>query len=134
MHFVLNPCPTCGEQFDFPVTGCMTFVGDLLTASTGGKCPKCGTQVVVDEPQEQGHRVDSLSLAQSEEEIRAVKIVDLDLSVRCRNALVQMGLETVGDMLELTKTDLANRLGHIQLCIKEIDDLLAGKGLKQRER
>ena len=133
MYFVLNPCPTCGERFDFPVTGCMTFVGDLLMASTGGKCPKCGTQVVVDGPQDQDQRVDSLSLAQSDDEIRAVQIVDLDLSVRCRLAPVRAGLETVGDLLELAKADLADRLGHVQSCIKEIDEILAGKGLKQRE-
>ena len=102
-------------------------------ASTGGKCPQCATQVVVDEPQDQGRPPYPLSVAQTEEEIRAVPIVDLELSVRCRLALTRIGLNTVGDLLELTKTDLDSRLGQIQSCIREVDDMLTGKGLKQRE-
>lgn len=89
--------------------------------------------VVAEPPGENHSRVDSLSVAQTDEEIRAVEIVDLDLSVRCRLALSRIGVETVGQLLELTKSELANRIGHIQSCVEEIDTILTGKGLKQRE-
>jgi DNA-directed RNA polymerase alpha subunit len=130
-RFVLNPCPKCGKRFDFPVTGCITFVDTFLLAHNEGRCPECGTQVVVDERQEHGgHPADSLSAAKANEEIRGVKIVDLDLSVRCRLALTRIGIDNLGALLQLTKDDLSKQLEQLPLCIDEIEEFLVGKGLK----
>lgn len=127
---VLNPCPKCGKRFDFPLTGCMTFVDEFLMASTGGKCPECGTQVVLDRPVEFRRRqVNMLLAAKSPAEAEAVQLVDLDLPVRCRLLLMRMGIETFGDLVQHAKeTFLSPRLESGISCLEEVLKLLEGRG------
>src|SRR5438445_6977844 len=100
-YHVQTPCPTCGKRFDFPLTGCVTGVAEMLLETSSGNCPVCGTRVVIDDPSHQeilSH--DPLAAAKSTDEIRAVQVVDLPLSVRCRNALRKLGARTLGDLLD----------------------------------
>lgn len=102
-----NPCPTCGRRFDFPLTGCMTYVAQFLLAGSNGNCPDCGTRVVGTGKGSDGSKgigdvdgwIDPLSIAASELEKRRVRIVDIPVSVRCRNTLHKAGMETVDDLL-----------------------------------
>jgi endogenous inhibitor of DNA gyrase (YacG/DUF329 family) len=79
---VLTPCPTCGKRFDFPLTGCITGVADMLLAASNGNCPECGTLVVVDEPAADRQPYNPFSDAMSLDAVRSIPIVDLALSVR----------------------------------------------------
>ena len=123
---VLNPCPTCGARFDF--NGCMTFVDYLLEKTSGGKCPKCGTQLVyqvLDRFQpEVWDNATTLS------EIRNLKIDQLDLSVKTRNLLAKVGVTTVGELLVCTEAQLRSETNVSDRIIAEIEQLLADKGLK----
>ena len=122
---VLNPCPSCGKQFD--VGCCMTFVDYFLEKLHGGKCPTCGTQVVVRVPErfhpELWERATTLA------EIRAVVIEELDLSVRTRRSLEQVGITTVGDLLDSTEARIRQGPPVADSVIAEINRLLASKGL-----
>jgi hypothetical protein len=122
---VLNPCSKCGERFD--VGGCMTFVDYFLEALHGGKCPDCWTQVVIQvlarlQP-ELWERATTLP------EIRAVVIEELDLSVRTRRSLEQIGITTVGDLLNSTEARIRQAVPVSDPVIAEIERLLASKGL-----
>jgi hypothetical protein len=128
---VLNPCPTCGKRFDFPLTQCMTMVDEFLLASTGGKCPQCGTPVVIAGSPSPGEKLLALlAQAQSEEEINQINVAELELSVRSHLALSRAGLYTLGDLLQLTQPQLAERLSAHSGQIAEIEQLLAEGGLR----
>jgi hypothetical protein len=96
---VLHPCPTCGRRFDFQLTGCVTFVVEGLLAHSKGNCPDCGTLVVVERSGSDVLQSDPLSLAGTLAEKRAVLVIDLPLSVRCRNTLNKLGIKTVAHLL-----------------------------------
>jgi protein-tyrosine phosphatase len=130
-YHALSECSTCGERFDFPLTGCMTFVAEFLMASTGGKCPKCGTQVVFEGRPEQNIR---LAAAKSQEEICSVPVEDVHLSVRCVNLLNKSGIESLGALLRLTRKELADRLRSAPSCMDEVDRLLVEYNLKLAEK
>jgi hypothetical protein len=122
---VLNPCPTCGKRFD--VGGCMTFADYFLEKLNGGKCPACGTQVVIQVPEcfqpEVWERATTLPA------IRAVSIEELDLSVRTKRSLEQVGITTVGDLLDSTEARIREGVRVSDSVIAEIERLLASKGL-----
>jgi endogenous inhibitor of DNA gyrase (YacG/DUF329 family) len=122
---VLNPCPTCGKHFD--VGGCMTFVDYFLETLHGGKCPACGTQVVI--RVQERFRPEVWESATTLPEIRAVVIDNLDLSVRTRRSLEQLGLVTIGDVLDTTEARIRQGLPVADPVIAEIRRLLATKGL-----
>ena len=122
---VLNPCPTCGTRFDF--NGCMTFVDYFLEKLSGGKCPDCGTQVVIRVAE--SFRPELWERATTESEIRSVVIEQLDLSVRTRRSLEQAGIATVGELLDSTEAQIRRGLAVSDSVIAEIERLLATKGL-----
>ncbi|WP_145052718.1 hypothetical protein [Lignipirellula cremea] len=127
---VLNPCPQCGRRFDFPLTGCMTFVAESLIANSNGKCPECGTPVVVDQPLPTAEHVDSLAAAQTDSEKRDVKIVDLPLSIRCRLQIHKMNIETLGGLLQISKDAVRQQLAESPTYIDDIQSMLDEHGLK----
>jgi rRNA maturation protein Nop10 len=122
---VLNPCPTCGKRFD--IGGCMTFVDYFLEKSHGGKCPDCGTQVVIRVPER--FQPEVWERAKSLPEIRAVVIEDLYLSVRTKRSLEQVGITTVGDLLDSTEARIRDGVSVSDSVIAEIERLLASKRL-----
>jgi DNA-directed RNA polymerase alpha subunit len=122
---VLNPCPGCGKRFD--VNGCMTFVDSFLETWSGGKCPACGTPVVlrVQDRSQPEARESATTLA----EIRAFALDDLWLSVRTRRVLEEAGVTTVGQLLDSTESAIRHSPLAGNSVIAEIQRLLSGKGL-----
>lgn len=122
MSDVLDPCPTCGKRFDFPLTGCMTMVEEFLTKTHRGKCPECGTQIVVDDPTTE-FRTGSCIATWDAKSILEIQVVDLKVSVRCRLHLYQAGIRTVGDLLQLTTAEIAARSSELPRSVDEISQL-----------
>jgi len=122
---VLNPCPTCGKRFD--LNGCMTFVGDFLEKLHSGKCPACGTQVVirVSDP----FQPEIWEQATTLPEIRTIAMEKLDLSVRTRISLRKLNITTIGDLLDSSEATFQQGLAVPDSVIDEIRRLLATKGL-----
>ena len=130
MSHVINPCPTCGKRFDFQLTGCMSFVDEWLTTSTGGICPACGTIVVVAEPPP-NHVIQSpLDRAQTSAEKRAVPVVDWPLSIRCRAWVNKMGIKTIGDLLDQDPEKLRLQLAGSPGYFEQIEEMLSDHGLQ----
>jgi DNA-directed RNA polymerase subunit RPC12/RpoP len=133
---VINPCPMCGKRFGFPLTGCMTFVAESLIANSDGKCPACGTTVVVDQPPsvtEPLHPPDALAAAQTETERRNVKIADLPLSVRCRLQIHRMDIHSLGELLQRPKDTVRRHLAGSPNYFDQLQALLDQHGLEWRE-
>jgi hypothetical protein len=122
---VLNPCPTCGKRFD--VGGCMTFVDCFLEKLNGGQCPDCGTQVVIQVPERL--QPELWARATTEAEIRALVIEELGLSVRTTQSLEQVGITTVGELLDSTEAQIRQGLAVSDSVIAEVGRLLSSKGL-----
>jgi DNA-directed RNA polymerase alpha subunit len=122
---VLNPCPKCGKTFD--VGGCMTFVADYLQHASNGKCPICGTLVVV----QVERYIYSEEWAEENDQAKLLefRIEDLGLSVRTTNSLAQMNVLTIGQLLEVRADDIRKAFKVPEPVIIEIAKLLAGKGL-----
>jgi DNA-directed RNA polymerase alpha subunit len=119
----------CGQKFD--VGGCMTFVADFLEHATDGKCPDCGTNVVIQVEcyiysEEWANEKDPVRL-------RKFRIDELGLSVRTTNSLAQMGVETIGHLLEIKEGDIRKAFKVAEPVIIEITNLLAGKNLSLRK-
>jgi hypothetical protein len=127
---VLNPCPHCGRRFDFPVTGCMTFVAESLIANSGGRCPNCGTMVVFDGLPPHMSVVGPLVAAETPEEKLKVNVVDLPLPVRCRAKIYKLNVETLGDLLCLSKNIVRSHLADSPNCFPEIEEMLNEHGLE----
>ena len=122
---VLNPCPTCGKRFD--VGGCMTFVDYFLEKLNGGKCPACGTQVVFQVPER--FQPELWERATTESEIHAIAIEELDLSVRTKRSLEEVGITTVGELFDSTEAQIRQGVTVSDSVIAEVERLLASKGL-----
>lgn len=105
----------------------MTFVDGFLEALNGGKCPACGTQVVI--KVEDKFQPELWENATTLPEIQAVAINDLDLSVRTRCSLEQVGITTVGQLLNSTEAHIRTGLVISDSVIDEIRQLLSSKGL-----
>ncbi len=84
----------------------MTFVVEGLLAHSKGNCPDCGTRVVVERSGPDVLRSDPLSLAGTLSEKLAVLVIDLPLSVRCRNTLNKLGIKTVANLLSRPYEDI----------------------------
>lgn len=121
---VLNPCPSCGKRFDFPVTGCMTFVAESLIAGSSGKCPVCGTLVVTDSPPPEFVPLDAMTSAKNTTERLAVLIVNLPLSVRCRNKMHKLGAETLGEFLQIPAAAILDHFEGDPTSIEQIVEML----------
>jgi DNA-directed RNA polymerase alpha subunit len=105
----------------------MTFVDHFLEMSYGGKCPDCGTRVVIQVPErfhpEKWERATTLP------EIRAVVIEEMNLSIRTKCSLEQVGITTVGDLLDCNETRIRQGGAVSDSVIAEIERLLTTKGL-----
>lgn len=128
--YALNPCPQCGRRFDFPLTGCMTYVAEWLTANSHGKCPDCGTTVVVDQPQPVSESLNPIAAARTQTEKLNVKVVDLPLSVGCRNKIQKMNLITLGELLQFPKESIRQGLADSPNCFEQIESLLDEHGME----
>jgi len=103
----------------------MTFVAETLLATSDGNCPVCGTRVVKEGPYPRDSRPhDSLAQAATPEEVRSVPVVDLPLSVQCRNSLHKIGVKTFGDLLDMSILAVCNRLGTESKCAEQVRDLV----------
>ena len=122
---VLTLCPTCGRRFDFPLTGCVTGVADMLLADSGGNCRDCGTRVVVDEPPPEYLPRNPFAEIRTPDDTRAIKIVNLDLSVRCRLTLTKMGAVTVGDLLDAGRQSVLEHVGESSVCAEQLLELFS---------
>jgi len=119
---VLNPCPTCGNCLD--VGGCMTFVAYFLEEFSDGKCPGCGTVVLIEVPEPK--TVDAWAVASSSE-VPNVRFDDMDLSVRTKNSMRQLNIATVGDLLALPRQHIIDNLPVSEPVLHELDERLSEK-------
>jgi DNA-directed RNA polymerase alpha subunit len=108
----------------------MTFVDSFLQELHGGKCPSCGTQVVVQV--EDRRQPEAWEVAETLPEIRAVAIEDLYLSVRAKRSLEQAGVTTIGELLDFTEAKIRQSVVFGESVVKEVRELLARKGLAMR--
>ena len=102
----------------------MTFVAESLVASSNGKCPDCGTLVVTDSPPPEFVPVDAMASAKNATERLAVLIVNLPLSVRCRNKMHKLGAETLGEFLQLPAATVLDHFGGDPTSIEQIAKML----------
>lgn len=122
---VLNPCPACGKRFD--IGGCMTFVDLFLQKVHSGKCPDCGTQVVMQV--EERFQPQLWEKTTNLSELRQIAINYLTLSVRTSHSLEQVEILTIGQLLDSTEAKIRQCLAVSDSVIDEIRRLLASKGL-----
>lgn len=118
--YLLDPCPNCDTPMHFPAMPSIEFVIERLMADSGGKCPICGEQVVVDELPPKKQPLDPLGAAHATEGICQLNINDLPLSVRCRAAIVQTKAVTVGDLLERGRDGVLEDLGENSACAQDL--------------
>ena len=57
-------------------------------------------------------------------------ISEIELSKQCRNAIEKMGIETIGDLVQKTETELLEQNGFKQKDIDEIKNQLDELGLE----
>lgn len=108
--------------------GCMTFVDSFLERATQGKCPKCGTQVVIQvEEHLQTHLWEQATI---QAEISAIEIGKLNLSVRTRRTLAKLNIKTIGELLSASESRIRTGVPISEPVTDEIRQLLASKGLK----
>lgn len=123
-HYLLTPCPKCGLPLTFPGMPSVDYVIEGLIARTGGKCPECGEQVVVDqEPPREVAPMNMLTEATTIDEIRAFPIVDLPLPLRCRLAITTLGVCNLGELFDLTRPIVRERLAEHPSYIEDIERL-----------
>ncbi len=63
-------------------------------------------------------------------QLLATPVTDFELSVRSRNCLQEMGIRTLGDLMQTTEQDLLARKNFGETSLEEIRDMLASKGLR----
>jgi hypothetical protein len=68
--------------------------------------------------------------AMSAGDYRAVPVVDLPLTVRCRLAIIRLGVENLGELLKLTRNVAHDRLGEHLEYIEEVERLLDLHGIE----
>lgn len=69
-------------------------------------------------------------LAQQRDAVLDLPITDFDLSVRARNALKKMDIDTIGDLLRVREQELMAFKNFGETSLSEIKSLLASKGLR----
>jgi DNA-directed RNA polymerase subunit alpha len=62
-------------------------------------------------------------------QILSVPVTDFELSVRSRNCLQKMGINTLGDLARTTEVDLLNSKNFGETSLIEIKEMMASKGL-----
>jgi len=63
-------------------------------------------------------------------QILKIPISDFELSVRSRNCLAKMNIETLGDLIKKTEAELLSYKNFGETSLQEIKDILAQKGLR----
>jgi len=63
-------------------------------------------------------------------QVLEIPVTDFELSVRSRNCLKSMGLNTLGDLMRVTEADLLNYKNFGETSLREIKVILAQKGLR----
>jgi DNA-directed RNA polymerase subunit alpha len=63
------------------------------------------------------------------EQVLMLPVSDFELSVRSRNCLVKMGIETLGDLTQTSEADVLASKNFGETSLVEIKDILASKGL-----
>jgi hypothetical protein len=106
------------------------YVIEGLMSESGGQCPECGEQVIVDRPPPRPAPSNLLTLAVTLDEVRAVPVVDLPLSIRCRLAICQMGFSTVGELLDLGRQNVHERLREHPDLMEEVVELFGRLNLE----
>lgn len=67
---------------------------------------------------------------QQRDAVLDMPVMDFELSVRSRNALKKMNIETLGDLLRVNEAELLSFKNFGETSLSEIKSLLAGKGLR----
>jgi len=62
-------------------------------------------------------------------QVLSIPVTDFELSVRSRNCLEKMGIQTLGDLCQYTETELLNSKNFGETSLVEIKDMVASKGL-----
>jgi len=127
---LLHPCPNCGASMHFPAMPSIEYVIAGLMAESGGKCPLCGEQVVVDQPPPPRAPHDPFAEARTLEQMREIQIVDLPLSVKCRLALTRANAETLGDLLNHGRAAVLRHLGEFSACADDLCRLFAKHNIR----
>ncbi len=63
-------------------------------------------------------------------QLLATPVTDFELSVRSRNCLEEMGIRTLGDLMQTTEQELLSRKNFGETSLEEIRDMLSSKGLR----
>ncbi len=63
-------------------------------------------------------------------QLLATPVTDFELSVRARNCLQEMGIRTLGDLMQTTEQELLAQKNFGETSLEEIRDMLASKGLQ----
>ncbi len=63
-------------------------------------------------------------------QVLSIPVTDFELSVRSRNCLQKMGVQTLGDLCKLTEAELLSSKNFGETSLIEIKEMLSSKGLK----
>ena len=63
-------------------------------------------------------------------QVMGIPVTDFELSVRSRNCLQKMGIQTLGDLVRCTEVDLLASKNFGETSLSEIKDMLTSKGLR----
>jgi hypothetical protein len=109
----------------------MTFMDHFLTELNGGKCPGCGTPVV--NQVEGGWQPQVWERTTALADIRAARIDALDLSIRTKNSLEQLGIVRIGDLLDCGAGRIRRGLAVAEPVLREVRELLGEESLSLAE-
>jgi DNA-directed RNA polymerase subunit alpha len=73
---------------------------------------------------------DSLRQQQRQKQMLQTAVSDFEMSVRARNCLQKMGVQTLEDLVRLTEQDLLSGKNFGETSLREIKEMLDAKGLK----
>ncbi len=105
----VNPCPRCGRDYAFPLTGCLTHSPSVC---------ECGQSLRLEVEWDPWAGIECCR------DPLDVKVWDLQLSVRAQATLKRLGVAVVRDLLELSRADLSESVA------EEVVQVLAAKGLR----
>ena len=113
------------EQYE-RASACYQRVLDVYPAHPRAKLylkdSEASSDMYVDE--EERRRFDRMS------QLLATPVTDFELSVRSRNCLEEMGIRTLGDLMQTTEQELLTRKNFGETSLEEIRDMLSSKGLQ----
>lgn len=76
------------------------------------------------------HADDEQRFTQQQDAVLEMNVMDFELSVRARNALKKMNIESIGDLLRVREQELMAFKNFGETSLSEIKSLLAAKGLR----